>query len=78
VVVALSLPLTRALLAYDRHLAEGSITEPVSEQVAISVANENRCAYCLAAHTAGALAAGVPVESPAVDFAVADATPEAG
>jgi AhpD family alkylhydroperoxidase len=64
-VVALSLPLTRALIAYDRHLAEGSFTRPVSELVAIAVAHENRCSYCLAAHTAGAMAAGVPAQDAA-------------
>jgi len=58
-VIALSLPLTRAMLAYDGHLEQGSIAGPVAEQVAIAVANENRCAYCLAAHTAAAAARGV-------------------
>lgn len=58
-VVALSLPLTRALIAYDQHLAQGSLDSALCEQLAVAVANENRCAYCLAAHTAGAIATGV-------------------
>ncbi|GLP80937.1 carboxymuconolactone decarboxylase family protein [Mycobacterium antarcticum] len=58
-VMALSLPFTQAVLDFDSALAAGSIDNPVGEQLAIAVANENRCTYCLAAHTAAARAYGV-------------------
>lgn len=61
-VLALSLPLTRAVLDFDHHLGKGAFTGAVAEQLAIAVANENRCAYCLAAHSAGARAYGVSTE----------------
>jgi uncharacterized peroxidase-related enzyme len=55
-VLALSLPMTRAVLAFDDALREGAITGAVAEQLAIAVSHENRCAYCLAAHSAAARA----------------------
>jgi uncharacterized peroxidase-related enzyme len=64
-VLALSLPLTRAVLAFDITLREGAFSGGVAEQLAIAVSQENRCAYCLAAHTAGARAAGVSADDTA-------------
>jgi uncharacterized peroxidase-related enzyme len=55
-VLALSLPMTRAVLEFDDALAAGSIRGGIAEQLAIAVSHENRCAYCLAAHTAAARA----------------------
>lgn len=53
-VLALSFPLTRAALSFDEALEGGSISAPVREQIAIAVANENECAYCLSAHSVAA------------------------
>jgi AhpD family alkylhydroperoxidase len=58
-VIARSLPLTRALLAYGTALGSGRFGGRLTEQIAIAVANENRCAYCLAAHTAAGRALGL-------------------
>lgn len=66
-VIALSLPMTRAVLAFDGALDKGSIRGGVAEQLAIAVSQENRCSYCLAAHTAAAGAYRVP----AADIAAA-------
>lgn len=59
-VLALSLPLTRAVLAFDAALETGSLKPGVAEQLAIAVSEKNRCAYCLAAHSAAARSLGVP------------------
>jgi AhpD family alkylhydroperoxidase len=66
-VIARSRPLTRAMLAFDRELAHGRFRGAFAEQLSIAVANENRCAYCLAAHTAAGRARGLD------DQALADA-----
>jgi AhpD family alkylhydroperoxidase len=66
-VIARSNPLTRALLAFDRELGRGRFTGAFAEQIDIAVANENRCPYCLAAHTAAGRALGLD------DQALADA-----
>ena len=66
-VIARSNPLTRALLAFDRELGRGRFTGAFAEQIDIAVANENRCPYCLAAHTAAGRALGLD------DRALADA-----
>jgi uncharacterized peroxidase-related enzyme len=58
-VLALSLPLTRAVLAFDAALSQGEFSGAVAEQRAIAVSQENRCAYCLAAHSAAARAYGL-------------------
>ena len=58
-VIARSEPLTRALLAFDRELGRGRFTGAFAEQLDIAVANENRCPYCLAAHTAAGRALGL-------------------
>jgi len=58
-VIATSLPLTRAVLAFDGALNGGRFTGASAELIAIAVANENRCRYCLAAHTAGGRAFGL-------------------
>jgi uncharacterized peroxidase-related enzyme len=61
-VLALSLPLTRAVLGFDTALSQGAFSGGIAEQLAIAVSQENRCAYCLAAHSAAARAAGVSVD----------------
>ncbi|WP_068188339.1 carboxymuconolactone decarboxylase family protein [Mycobacterium sp. UM_CSW] len=61
-VLALSLPMTRAVLAFDDALSAGGITGAEAEQLAIAVSHENGCAYCLAAHSAAARAYGVAAE----------------
>lgn len=66
-VIARSNPLTRALLAFDRELGRGRFNGAFAEQIDIAVANENRCPYCLAAHTAAGRALGLD------DRALADA-----
>jgi uncharacterized peroxidase-related enzyme len=53
-VMALSLPMTQAVLGFDRALGKGALRGGVAEQLAIAVSQENRCSYCLAAHTAAA------------------------
>lgn len=55
-VLSLSLPLTRAVLDFDNALSKGSLRGGVAEQLAIAVSHENRCSYCLAAHTVAARA----------------------
>jgi uncharacterized peroxidase-related enzyme len=66
-VIARSHPLTRALLAFDRELSRGRFSGAFAEQLDIAIANENRCLYCLAAHTAAGRALGLD------DKALADA-----
>lgn len=64
-VFARSLPFTYAVLAFGKALSRGRFTGPVAEQIAIAVANENRCSYCLAAHTAAGKAAGLDARTAA-------------
>src|SRR5947208_119844 len=66
-VIARSPALTEAVLAFGRALEKGVFSGAISEQLAIAVANEDRCPYCLAGHTAAGLARGLDAE------AVADA-----
>lgn len=61
-VLALSLPLTRAVLAFNSALEAGSLSARVTEQLAIAVSEKNRCAYCLAAHAEAARAVGVSAD----------------
>lgn len=61
-VLALSLPLTRAVLGFDAALSQGVLSGAVAEQLAIAVSQENRCAYCLAAHSAAARAYGLQAD----------------
>ncbi len=61
-VMAQSLPLTLAALAFDAALEKGSVHGGLGEQLAIAVSHENRCAYCLAAHSAAARHYGVSAE----------------
>lgn len=58
-VFARSAALTHGLLAFGSALQQGAFRGPVAEQIAIAVANENQCAYCLAAHTAAGRAYGL-------------------
>jgi AhpD family alkylhydroperoxidase len=62
-VIARSRALTRATLAFDRELAQGRFRGAFAEQLDIAVANENRCAYCLAAHTAAGRGFGLDDET---------------
>lgn len=64
-VLALSLPLTKAVLSFDGALSKGSFRGGIAEQLAIAVSQENRCSYCLAAHTATAGAYRVSAEDTA-------------
>jgi len=66
-VIARSQPLTRAMFAFDREMSRGRFKGAFAEQLAIAVANENRCAYCLAAHSAAGRRLGLG------DQALADA-----
>lgn len=43
-------------------LGQGSLGPRLGEQVAVAIANSNRCEYCLAAHTALGLKAGASTE----------------
>lgn len=43
-------------------LGKGKLGAALGEQIAVAVANRNRCDYCLAAHTVLGQAAGVPAE----------------
>lgn len=61
-VLALSLPLSQAVLGFDAALSRGAFGGRAAEQLAVAVSHENGCAYCLAAHSAAARAAGVSVE----------------
>lgn len=58
-VIALSLPLTRAILDFDDALGAGTFRDDSAELLAIAVSEQNRCAYCLSAHSAAGRAAGV-------------------
>lgn len=62
-VFARSAALTHGMLAFGSALQHGAFGGPVAEQIAIAVANENRCAYCLAAHTAAGRAHGLDEQS---------------
>lgn len=44
-------------------LGAGKIGTKLGEQIAVAVANENRCEYCLAAHTALGKGAGLSAET---------------
>ncbi len=44
-------------------LGGGTLGAPLGEQVAVAVANANRCEYCLAAHTALGQKAGVSADT---------------
>jgi uncharacterized peroxidase-related enzyme len=41
----------KAYLNWGATLSEGSLTPQLREQIAVAVANENGCDYCLSAHT---------------------------
>ncbi|WP_375488057.1 carboxymuconolactone decarboxylase family protein [uncultured Mycobacterium sp.] len=50
------------MLAFDAALSQGAFSGAVAEQLAIAVSQENRCAYCLAAHSAAARAYGLSAD----------------
>ena len=58
-VIARSTPLTRAMLAFDAALTHGRFSGAFAEPIAVAVASDNRCPYCLAAHTAAGRAFGL-------------------
>lgn len=62
-VVARSSAMTTGLLGLDTALKEGSFSGALAEQLAIAVAHENGCPYCLAAHTAAGRAFGLDERS---------------
>ncbi len=43
-------------------LGEGCLGAALGEKIAVAIANSNRCAYCLAAHTALGVGAGVDAQ----------------
>ncbi len=51
----------RSYLGFLESLAEGSLGPAVREQIALAVAERNRCDYCLSAHTALGKLAGLSV-----------------
>ncbi|WP_161976574.1 carboxymuconolactone decarboxylase family protein [Mycolicibacterium sp. CH28] len=57
-VIALSLPLTHAVLRFDDALNEGALRGRTAELLAVAVSEQNRCRYCLSAHSAAARAVG--------------------
>src|SRR5207244_1936569 len=75
-VIARSPALTEAVLAFGRALEQGVFSGAISEQLAIAVANENRCPYCLAGHTAAGLARGLDAEAVADARAARSADPK--
>src|SRR5439155_25276120 len=68
--------LFRSVLAFVRALEQGVFSGAISEQLAIAVANENRCPYCLAGHTAAGLARGLDAEAVADARAARSADPK--
>lgn len=59
-VVANSPAALKAYTSFDGALSHGALTAQLREQVAIAVANANRCDYCLSAHTVLGAVHGVP------------------
>ena len=75
-VIARSPALTEAVLAFGCALEKGVFSGAISEQLAIAVAHENRCPYCLAGHTAAGLARGLDAEAVADARAARSADPK--
>lgn len=61
-VIAQSLPLTRAIIKFDEELAGGTFRGSTAELLAIAVSEQNKCAYCLSAHSAAARAMGASAD----------------
>lgn len=57
--MAASRSVAEAYLGFSRALAGGALTARVREQIALVVAETNRCDYCLAAHTTLGKSAGL-------------------
>lgn len=51
-----------AYLGFSDALNQASLSPQLREQIALSVAEENRCGYCIAAHTAVGKMAGLDAE----------------
>jgi AhpD family alkylhydroperoxidase len=62
-VVARSPALTTGILEFNKALNGGAFSGALAEQLAIAVAHENGCPYCLAAHTAAGRAFGLDERS---------------
>lgn len=52
----------RSMWGSFRELGSGALPAKLGEQIAVAVADRNRCAYCLAAHTALGRKAGATAE----------------
>ena len=60
--VAHSASALKAMWGYFAALSGGTLDPRLGEQIAVAVADRNRCEYCLAAHTALGRKAGASVE----------------
>lgn len=60
--VAQSAPALKAMWGFFGALGAGTIDGKLGEQIAVAVADRNRCEYCLAAHTALGRKAGASAE----------------
>lgn len=76
-VVAQSAPALKAMWSFFGALAGGSLDARLGEQIAVAVAERNRCEYCLAAHTALGRKAGASAEEMAAAQAGESADPRA-
>jgi len=61
--IANSTPALKMMWSAFGALGSGKIGSKLSEQIAVAVANANRCEYCLAAHTALGKGAGLTAEA---------------
>ncbi len=52
-----------AYLSFNKALSKGKLSAPLREQLALTVAEENVCRYCLAAHTAIGKSVGLEEEA---------------
>jgi uncharacterized peroxidase-related enzyme len=65
--LAHALSVLEGYLGFERSLGRGGLSAGLREQIAVAVAEENQCRYCLAAHSAMGRAVGLS------DAALADA-----
>jgi uncharacterized peroxidase-related enzyme len=61
-------------LSFNKALSHGALNAGLREQIAVTVAEANRCEYCLSAHTALGKAAGLSAEE--LDSARAASAPD--
>ncbi|MCM5681197.1 peroxidase-related enzyme [Schlegelella sp. S2-27] len=74
-VVARSAPALKAMWGFFGALGAGTIGSKLGEQIAVAVADRNRCEYCLAAHTALGRQAGASAEEMAAAQAAESTDP---